>query len=402
MELYLQFGYGMMDHCRVLIEQWGGGTVILSPRDLNDNQLNKLSKSVRKLNGQVLLDPQFYLPHSDHTRLQGHAYFPNNYQTNFFWTSGQQLSDLLNALVELNNDLQTKDFILPGLFADAVDDDWLIRQKAIFEEAERIGIENDHLYATVALSGDAARTNTQIHRILDAARDWRVTGIYLVCEHPNGEYLVSDPSWLSNVLDLVAGFRLQGKKVILGYCNQQMLIASCSAVNAIASGTWMNVRSFPPAKFVLTYEDEIKQRTKWYYCPQALSEYKIPFLDIAQRLGILNSMAPDASLGSRYADVLFTSVQPTAVGYSEQMSFRHYLQCLKEQVRNSKKPTFDETVDYHLSLLDNARNLLDTLHQSGIKGQLRDFKEIIDVNEAAIKVLQQSNGPLLRRNWSHL
>lgn len=402
MELYLQFGYGMMDHCRVLIEQWGGGTVILSPRDLNDGQLDKLSKNIRRLNGEVLLDPQFYLPHSDHTRLQAHAYFPSNYQINFFWTSGQQLSDLLTALNELNNSLHTKYFILPGLFADSVDDDWLVRQKSIFEEAERLGIENDRLYATVALSGDATRTNTQIHRILDAARDWRVSGIYLVCEHPNGEYLVSDPSWLSNVLDLIAGFRLQGKKVVVGYCNQQMLIAACAAANAIASGTWMNVRSFPPAKFVLTYEEEIKQRTKWYYCPQALSEYKIPFLDIAQRLGLLNSMLPAVSLGSRYADVLFTSVQPSAVNYSEQMSFRHYLQCLREQVKNSRKNTYDETVTYHLSLLSNARQLLDVLHKSGIKGQLRDFKEIIDVNEASINVLEQSNAPLLRRNWSRL
>lgn len=402
MELYLQFGYGMMDHCRVLIEQWGKGTVILSPRDLSDKQLDKLSKDVRRLNGEVLLDPQFYLPHSDHTRLQGHAYFPNNYQTNFFWTSGKQLADLLTILADLNKNLGTRDFILPGLFADTVDDDWLVRQKAIFEEAERLGIENDRLYATVALSGDATKTNTQIHRILDAAKDWRVSGIYLVCEHPNGEYLVSDPSWLSNVLDLVAGFRLQGKKVILGYCNQQMLIAACAGANAIASGTWMNVRSFPPSKFNLTYEEEIKQRTKWYYCPQALSEYKIPFLDIAQRLGLLDSMSPDAHLGSKYADILFTSSQPSAVGYSEQISFRHYLQCLSEQVKDSRKSTFNETVNYHLHLLNEARNLLNVLHNAGIKGQLRDFKEIIDVNEAAINVLELSSAPLLRRNWNNL
>lgn len=402
MELYLQFGYGMMDHCRVLIEQWGKGTVILSPRDLSDDQLDKLSKDIRKLNGQVLLDPQFYLPHSDHTRLQGHDYFPKNYQTSFFWTTGQQLTDLLNALVDLNTKLHTRDFILPGLFAETVDDDWLVRQKAVFEECERLEINSEHLYATVALSGDATRTNVQVHRILDDAREWKVAGIYLVCEHPNGEYLVSDPSWLSNVLDLVAGFRLQGKKVILGYCNHQMLVATCAGANAIASGTWMNVRSFPPAKFNLTYEDEIKQRTKWYYCPQALSEYKIPFLDIAQRQGLLNSMSPNKNLKSNYADVLFTSVQPSAVNFSEQMSFRHYLQCLKEQTELAKKPTFDDTIAHQKQLLDSARNLLNTLHTAGIKGQLRDFKEIIDVNEAAVKVLEDGSGPLLRRNWSRL
>jgi hypothetical protein len=39
MELFLQFGFGMMEHCRVLVDEWGGGTVILSPRDLNETQL---------------------------------------------------------------------------------------------------------------------------------------------------------------------------------------------------------------------------------------------------------------------------------------------------------------------------------------------------------------------------
>ena len=32
MELFLQFGYGMMEHCRVLLSAWGGGTTILSPQ----------------------------------------------------------------------------------------------------------------------------------------------------------------------------------------------------------------------------------------------------------------------------------------------------------------------------------------------------------------------------------
>jgi serine/threonine protein kinase len=43
MELYLQFGYGMMEHCRFLVSEWQGGTVVLSPRDLTDEQLGRLA-----------------------------------------------------------------------------------------------------------------------------------------------------------------------------------------------------------------------------------------------------------------------------------------------------------------------------------------------------------------------
>lgn len=85
MELYLQFGYGMMDHCRVLLSSWGGGTAILSPRDLTDDQLRRLGADLAAVPGaNTLLDPQFYLPHSDHKKLCEHDYWPKDYETTVF------------------------------------------------------------------------------------------------------------------------------------------------------------------------------------------------------------------------------------------------------------------------------------------------------------------------------
>ena len=46
MEFYLQFGYGMMEHCRHLIKSWGRGSVILSPRDLEEQQLEKFASEI--------------------------------------------------------------------------------------------------------------------------------------------------------------------------------------------------------------------------------------------------------------------------------------------------------------------------------------------------------------------
>ena len=80
----------------------------------------------------------------------------------------------------------------------------------------------------------------------------------------------------------------------------------------------MNVRSFPPDKFRAAYEDEIKQRSIWYYMPQGLSEYKIPFLDIAQRLTLLERMAPTEDMATLFAAPLFDGGQPSAAGFTEQ------------------------------------------------------------------------------------
>src|SRR5262249_17892737 len=161
---------------------------------------------------------------------------------------------------------------------------------------------------------------------------------------PNGQYLVDDANWVANVIDLAAGLRLTGAHVLLGYCNHQMLIAGAVKVNAIASGTWMNVRSFPPEKFQTDYDEEIKQRGTWYYCPQALSEYKTPFLDIARRMGVLNTMAPPAQFDGGYVANLFSGAQPSTVGFNEPPAFRHYLHALRMQADSMRATSFDEAV----------------------------------------------------------
>jgi hypothetical protein len=399
MEMFLQFGYGMMDHCRTLVCEWSGGSVILSPRDLKPTQLVNLASSIRSGGGKILLDPQFYLPYADHERLVSHDYWPKGYDSGGFW-SGTELNLLLTKLRDLNTQLGCDRFILPGLFAAPADSDWLDRQQAVFEEAEGLGIDPQSTLATVALGADVVRNLDSIHDILDESAKWKVGGIYLVCEHPSGAYLVEDPIWLANVLDITASFRLRKRDVIIGYCNHQMLIAGCSSATAIASGTWMNVRSFPPDKFRAQYEEEIKKRTTWYYCPHALSEFKIPFLDIAMQQGVLVPMRTDVAMGSTYADILFNGPQPSTVQFSEQAAFRHYLHCLRHQSMQARRPTFDQTVSTHEQLLTDAETILQQLHGVGVSGGHRDFQDMIDVNRAALGVLRLNRGTMLRRYWN--
>lgn len=401
MNLYLQFGWGMMEHCRSLIKEWGGGTVILSPRDLEPDQIPRFAASISAINnGLVLLDPQFYLPHSDHERLCSHSYWPQNYATGVFFT-GPSLTKLLADLKSLNDELGTSEVILPGLLADEVNDDWLNIQKVILQKAQGVNFDKP-LCQTIALSSDVCRTETQVARLLEYAAQFKAERYYLLCEHPNGNYLVDDAEWLSNVLDIIAGLKLGGSKVIVGYCNHQMLIAGTTKADAIASGTWMNVRSFPPEKFRSTYDDEIKQRATWYYSPQSLSEYKLPIMDIARKVGLLSHLAPPETMKAGRVAPLFSGGQPSTIGLSEPDAFRHYLSCLKQQVDDAVMPTFDETVAKYDALLDDAEQVLQILTGGRIRGQMRDFSEIVDVNRAALAGLIATRGSTLRRNWERL
>ena len=398
MELYLQFGWGMMEHCRVFCQEWGGATAILSPRDLEAEQLRRLSVEIREFGGEVLLDPQFYLPRADHHRLTSHVYWPDDYDTAGFAEDGRQ--PMMEELATLNRELGTTHLIVPGMRADFVGDAWLESQWDFLEVARRA--TDQPLIATLCLSSEAVRSVDQISLVMEQAEQMDVLGYYLVAERPGLAYLVADdPLWLANTLDLAAGLRRLGANVIVGYSNHQQLIMACAGVNCIASGTWMNLRSFFPDKFRSAYEEKIKRRAVWYYCPQALSEYRLQYLDLAVvRFGLRDELYPEPA--TPYAEPLFAVAQPSASGWGEPDAFRHYLTALRTQVQSSTRGSFDETVAAHRALLDRAESILKRLRQYGISGQTRGFQDALDANRAALVALETTHGPMLRRTWKDL
>jgi len=301
----------------------------------------------------------------------------------------------------LNQSLGSGAFILPGILADTVDEDWLNTHDEILSEAQSTD-PGMPIFATCAFSSDALRNNDQVASFIEHAEKWGPDGYYLVFEHAEGNYLVDNPQWIANMLDICASLRMLGKRVIVGYSNQQTLIAAVAKVEAIASGTWMNVRSFPPEKFRSTYEDEIKQRSIWYYCPQALSEYKLSYLDIAYSLGMLETLATPSALNGGYVDVLFRGPQPTAVGLTEQAAFRHFLHALRTQVRSCVKPSLDATIAHHNELLDVAQDTLQRLRSAGVFGQFREFTECIEAHRSALSLFTAQRAPTLRRKWASL
>ncbi len=389
-----------MSHCRELLRRWRGGTVILSPRDLEPNQLTSLAQQLTRLpNGRVLLDPQFYLPRSDHERLTSHDYWPGPYHTNAFF-GGPGIDQLLGKLIKLNRDLGCHAFVIPGLVSPDVDSTWLDSTRAWADATARLQPGMPTLL-TVALSAASTRSNKSVQDVLDELAGVSVDGVYLLVEHPNEEYLVSDPVWLSNQAELVAGLRLQGKSVVVGYANHQQLCLASAGANAVASGTFLNVRKFSPDRFRAP-DSEIKRKSTWYYAPAALSEFKLSFLDMADQVGLLGELRAPTHFGSNFCDDLFSGVQPTSVGLKEPMAFRHYLQCLWHQCAESRQPTFQATVDRFRGTIDAAERLLDRLEAAGVPSGRRGFLDQCDVARAAIASLNRTRGPRLKRAWAKM
>lgn len=398
MQLYLQFGFGMMDHTSKLLEAWGGGGVILSPRDLEETQLRRVAAQASKLGAEPLLDPQCYMRDADHERLTKHGYF-QTYQSSSTANllSGSGARDVIARLRDLSRSIGATRHILPGLLARSVDEAWfLIHEQFIDAATQAFG--GEQLIATIALSDEAVRNEGQVEAVIERVAEWPVAGFYVVGEAPSA-YLVEDPVWLANMLILASGLKLLRKSVIVGYANHQMLCLAACNIDLIAAGTWLNVRAFPTAKFYASEEDEVSRRTTWYYCPQVLSEYKLLFLDIALRQGILDQMRPDRALGSIYADPLFAGAQPSTVGWGEQGAFRHYLTCLRAQCQRATAPSFADAMTMQRQLLDLAETRLRALRSRGVFGNDRDFSQVLDTNRSALIVFDQARGARLRREW---
>ena len=228
-----------------------------------------------------------------------------------------------------------------------------------------------------------------------------VDGFYIVAEALDKKYLIDSPMWLSNVLHLCATLKIAGKKVIYGYGNHQMLPLALLRVDAIASGTWLNVRSFTN-RFVDT--DEQKRKSTWVYYPESLSEYKMSFLDWAYNTGYLSTMkSGDKSfMDENYNKLFQSSVAPSATGFNETDAFKHYLCSLRHQIELLDKATYNEAFDSYSIILTTAEREIERLEKNAIFAQARSFKNFIDVNRAAITQLDRSHGFALKMSWNQL
>lgn len=400
MELYLQFGHGMMEHCRHLIEKWGEGTVVLSPKNLNRDQILKISADIRRFNGSVLIDPQFYIPRCSQHKLQEHSFWPEDFSSTNAFFSGNGLNAFLRRLLE--------DYVLPAscsalivpslLLDDEVNDDWDTINRSIIDSISCFDLSIPK-YMTLCIGPDLFSSEEKTHALLESVEDYPVDGFYVIPEHPGNDYLVDNISWLFNVMDFVAGLKSLNKYVIVGYSNHQFLSFALAKVDAICAGTWLKTRMFPRGDFDIDDDASFGRKTTWYYCPQALSEYQIPFLDIASRSGILDQLKPSDLFASQYANNLFTGAQPTTVAFNETKAFRHYLQCLKIQCCDVSKNTYDDTRKYLQLLFETASDLSDYFRSHGVRGKYREFSNIADTNIGLLDAFDSMRGLAFKAKW---
>src|SRR4051794_17945669 len=102
MRFYLQMGHGMMGMNRALLRQFAGGLdsgVILWPRTLNREQVERHAREVRDEGAAVLFDTCFYVPTTERARILDFPYWDGvSFDTEAF--TGAQGADFCRRVVE--------------------------------------------------------------------------------------------------------------------------------------------------------------------------------------------------------------------------------------------------------------------------------------------------------------
>lgn len=395
MELYLQLGHGMKALAQELIKNWGSGKVIISPVNLCQDKLVPFAKKIKSCGGEVLFDPQMFYPKEGHIKLQAYDYWlPDGASI----TSESVYTSVNRELLKVNNEIDSAYIILPGIemkenqFAYGLN--WMNKSAVYFSQKT-----DKPLLATLCLYPETIRNPVAIEALVEQLKTMPVDGYYVIPHPSNNEYIVSDPSWVIGVLKLFTCLKLAKKHVIVGYSNHQGLIYALANVDGIASGTYMNTRSFVPSKFKSPKDDDNKRKSTWYYLPTAFSEYKAALLDVAMQRGYLNAFLPQGEFKNQYSEMLFKGASPSSTNYNESNSFKHYLYCLKVQCDMLSLKTYQETYDTYEFMLNTAENQISEFKKRGMSGQNRDFAPAIESNRIAMCANDEDYGLKLRFDW---
>ncbi len=396
MDLYLQMGHGMQEMCIELIKMWGKGTVILSPVNIPPTKIITYAKKIKLEGGSVLFDPQMFYPKEGHSKLKLYDYWPGE---NVSISENECSKSINREIFKINEQIQSSRIILPSIEMNDTKIGYGI--KCLSDSANYFKEKTDKdLLATLCLYPETIRNISIIEQLVEQLKKLPVQGYYIVAHPANNEYIVSDPLWMMGMLKLLTCLKLAQKLVIVGYSNHQGLIYSLAHVDAIASGNYMNTRSFVPSKFKSPQDDDIKHKSTWYYHPTAMSEYKAALLDIAKQRNFLDSFKPQGDFENIYSEMLFKGATPSSTNYKEPNSFKHYLHCLNVQCMVLSKKSYEETFDMYNFLLNNAENLIKEYKKRGVSGQNRDFYPAIEVNRVAMCTIDEDYGLKLRFDWN--
>ena len=350
-----------------------GTGVIMSPRICSRKQIERHAVELRQQNARVLFDPQFYQPRTERENIIAYPYWDDmDFATTDFATNGA--TELCEGVVRYQvTVLQVDAVILPGRYTNALTDEWLAMQHKLAETAYGLNVDRP-VYSTLAIGPDIVSEQQIFDQVLNEVVGYPVDGVYVVLKAPNGDFLTTSELYMYNLLDGFLSLALNGKKIILGYANQQSLIYAGAGVTGLATGNYRNVRSFDPEMFDVKETTDIATRAVWYYDANTLSDFRPETLGLAYSRGLAGNFGPPCS----YCSSLLSASNPAVVPWKEPDAFRHYLTEMHRQWSSFSDTPTAKRVTLATNLVKSAGSKLDFLTSRGFNPGVRSFTSAFD------------------------
>lgn len=387
MELFIQQGYGMMGLNREFAEKYDNMSFILSPRSLQVGQdikrIEEHAEELRDRGAKILFDPQFYLPRTNIEKILNFPYFEGlDYATtDFLGDEAKRFSE--NAVKYQKRVLNTSSVIIPGAYTNSYSQDWSKLHDDLIEGALFSGIDGE-FYQTLSMGPDLVLSD-EFDDLIGTLVLSEADGFYVTLKKPSDDFMVTDDTYLYKLLDAFLSIKLAGKKIILGYSNQQDIMFSSVGVDAIASGNYQNVRFFNPDIFFDNGEENIKRKGSWYYDNKTLSEFKPQQMSLAQRRGFFEMFGPI----NEYNRSLLEANPVTGVPWPEGKNFRNYLYWMNENC--GKMFSYGENkVDSVMNFFEEKEANMSALLDKGFRVGNRGFSlDAFESTLSAISAIKQ-------------
>lgn len=384
MEFYLQQGYGMNGINEEFSKEFKGIGIILSPRALKKSSaitiLEEHARKLKRKSATIMFDPQFYVPNTHLHKILKFPYFDlGNFDTCEFNKSNAE--NFCKSSIEYQIDkINVDKIIIPGRYSNSLSTDWYDTHEKFIEVSQNVELEKEK-YLTLALGPDVVKNKNEFDKLINKCVNYPIDGYYIVLKFPDGKFLVDDEDYLYSILDGLLSLSISGKKIIMGYCNQQSIIYSTVGVETIASGNYRNVRSFDPTIFDETDEEDFGRRSTWYFDGYSFGEYKSQQLSLAYRRGLKGEFGPKC----KYCNELLNSNNPANIIWKEGESFKHFLFELRNQWLNIDKVPKNKRIDFIIEKFEEIQERNNFLKSKGFTIGKRGFKD--DILDAVIGAL---------------
>ncbi|MCX6143339.1 MAG: hypothetical protein NTZ35_08975 [Ignavibacteriales bacterium] len=382
----LQQGHGMLGRIEQFLDEHPHSGLIISPRICERDQLERYLPGFKRVaNAQIFFDPHFYEPRTDLVRVLSYPYFENyNFQTAIF-DSRQFCEEVVSYQVDA---LDLANIILPGRYSNAVTEAWLEMQRA-FADVGAAARPAKTVYSTIALGPDAILNVDSWNQVLDEVVNYPVDGVYFVFEHLNNSYFM-DEEFLYVILNGLLSLSLAGKKIIVGYANQQSVALAAAGVDWFASGNYRNVRSFDHQNST-DRDTEHFHRAVWYFDGNTFGEYRVPALALAFRRGLRDHFGPETV---HSADLL-RSERPAL--WTEPAAFAHYLHLMHAYCEGFRHAPKAERAARAMQFFSERQNATDRLAEAHFSFGDRGFNVAVLATLAALESFNQDRAQDIRQ-----